>query len=292
MSNKMIKKENTQKMITALEAPKTFERIKTALGPEKAGLFTASMVDLIIDNPDLQDCEPGDIVKMAVKAASLGMPVSKELGFVWIIPRRVSVKIGNKWEKIKKPCFQIGYKGYIQLALNSGCVKAINAGTFFEGEKVTVDKITGDVTVEYEGKIDYDKPRAFFAYLELSNGFRKVAMVEKEKMDAHIKKHCQASGAWKESYIAMAEKTVLSHLVRRYAPLSITAMGLDTADLAPENESIGDEPEEPMRIEPAAEVAPPPKQARAKKSSKSKAKDEPPPPDDDMFDAMPPEPDF
>ncbi len=104
---------------------------------ENAGAFIASIIDLFNSDPQLQQCDPKRLVGEALKAASLKLPINKQLGFAWIVP----YKDGKTGEVI--PVFQLGYKGYIQLALRTGAYRYINADVVYEGELVRRDKLTG-----------------------------------------------------------------------------------------------------------------------------------------------------
>ena len=104
---------------------------------ENAGAFTASIIDLYASDTYLQNCAPQAVFAEALKAVSLKLPINKQLGFAYIIPRRDH----GVW----KPTFQLGYKGYIQLCMRTGAYRYINAGPVYEGELKRVDKLSGEV---------------------------------------------------------------------------------------------------------------------------------------------------
>jgi recombination protein RecT len=190
---------------------------------EKAGTFTTSLLDLIGDNPVLQKCDPNLVVKEAIKAPALDLPINNNLGFAYIIP------YGNK------PQFQLGYKGFVQLAIRTGQYKHLNADAVYEGEEILVDKIRG--TMEVSGKKTSDKVVGYFAYMELINGFEKAIFWTREQVEDHGKKFSKAfnksSSPWKSDFDAMAKKTLLKSLISKYGPLSIemtTALSSDAAD--------------------------------------------------------------
>jgi len=190
---------------------------------EKAGVFTTSLLDLIGDNTALQKCDPNLVVKEAIKAPALDLPINNNLGFAYIIP------YGNK------PSFQVGYKGFIQLAIRTGQYKHLNADAVYEGEEILVDKIRG--TMEVAGNPTSDIVVGYFAYMELVNGFEKAIFWTKEQVTAHGKKFSKAfnssSSPWKSDFDAMAKKTLLKSLISKYGPLSIemtSALSSDTAD--------------------------------------------------------------
>ena len=188
---------------------------------EKAGVFTTSLLDLIGDNTALQKCDINLVIKEAIKAPALDLPINNNLGFAYIIP------YGNK------PSFIMGYKGFIQLAIRTGQYKHLNADAVYEGEEIIVDKIRG--TMEVTGKPKSEKVVGYFAYMELINGFEKAVFWTKEQVTAHGKKFSKTfnNGPWKSDFDAMAKKTILKSLISKYGPLSIemtSALSSDTAD--------------------------------------------------------------
>lgn len=188
---------------------------------EKAGVFTTSLLDLIGDNTDLQKCDINLVIKEAIKAPAMDLPINNNLGFAYIIP------YGNK------PQFIMGYKGFIQLAIRTGQYKHLNADAVYEGEEVLVDKIRG--TMEVTGKAKSEKVVGYFAYMELINGFEKAIFWTKEKVVEHGKKFSKSfnNGPWNSDFDAMAKKTILKSLISKYGPLSIemtSALSSDSAD--------------------------------------------------------------
>ncbi len=188
---------------------------------EKAGVFTTSLLDLIGDNTSLQKCDINLVIKEAIKAPALDLPINNNLGFAYIIP------YGNK------PSFIMGYKGFIQLAIRTGQYKHLNADAVYDGEEIIVDKIRG--TMEVTGKPKSEKVVGYFAYMELINGFEKAIFWTKEQVTAHGKKFSKTfnNGPWKSDFDAMAKKTILKSLISKYGPLSIemtSALSSDTAD--------------------------------------------------------------
>jgi len=194
--------------------------IQARLG-EKAGTFTTSVLDVIGDTFALQSCDPKLIIKEALKAAALDLPINKNLGFAYVIPYG------------KTPTFQMGVRGYIQLAIRTGQYKHLNAGVVYEGEQMVEDRIRG--TLEVTGQKTSDKAIGYFAYMELINGFEKAIAWPKEKVTAHAKRFSKTfnSGPWKTDFDAMALKTMVLQLVPKYGPMTIemsTAMASDRGD--------------------------------------------------------------
>ena len=197
-----------------LTAPDMMKVIKERIG-EKAGAFTSSVLDLIGSDNKLMQCDPRLVVKEALKAAALDLPVSKTLGFAYVIPYK------NKQGELI-PQFQLGYKGFIQLAIRSGQFRHLNAGIVYEGEHIIVDRIKGTLTIE--GEKTSDKAIAYFAYMQLLNGFEKAIGWSHERVIAHAKKFSKSfsfkDSVWQSDPDAMAVKTMLLQL-KNFMPMSI-----------------------------------------------------------------------
>lgn len=182
---------------------------------DNAGAFATSVLNLFNGDNMLQQCEPKAVLSEALKAAALKLPVEKQLGFAYIIP--------FKDHGVLKPQFQLGYKGYIQLAMRTGEYKYINADVVYEGELKSVDKLTG--AIDLSGDKISDTVIGYFAHIETVNGFSKTFYWSKEKVTAHAKRYSKSykpgSGIWGTNFDEMAIKTVLRNLLSHYGIMSI-----------------------------------------------------------------------
>ena len=193
--------------------------------------FVASLIDLYSSDTYLQKCNPGAVMKEALKAVSLKLPINKALGFAWIIPYNDS-KSGQTL-----PQMQIGYRGYIQLAMRTGAYRTMNMDNVYEGEVKVVNRLTGEI--DLNGERISDKVIGYFAYIETVNGFSKTLYWTVEKVISHAKKFSKSynSGAaiWKQNFDEMAQKTVMRNLIAKWGVMSVDlqrAIDLDNADLA------------------------------------------------------------
>lgn len=182
---------------------------------ENSGSFVTSVMNLFNEDKLLQQCEPRAVLAEALKAAALKLPVEKQLGFAYIIPFRD--------HGVPKPQFQLGYKGYIQLAMRTGEYKHINADVVYEGELKSVDRLTG--AIDLTGEKISDTVVGYFAYIETINGFSKTFYWSKEKVIAHAKRYSKSykpnSGVWGSNFDEMAIKTVLRNLLSHYGVMSV-----------------------------------------------------------------------
>lgn len=190
---------------------------------ENAGAFMASIIELYQSDGNLQKCDPNKVVLEALKAATLKLPITKALGFAYIIP------YGNT------PQFQLGFRGLVQLAQRSGQYRYINADAVYEGESVTYNRISG--MMEISGNATSDKPIGYFAYFQLLNGFEKCVYWTREKVEAHAKRYSKAwskpDSPWHTNFDAMALKTVLKTIISKYGVMSVefaNAMANDSVD--------------------------------------------------------------
>jgi len=185
------------------------EQFQNAL-KENSGPFIASIIDIYAGDTYLQKCEPRLVVMECLKAATLKLPINKSLGFVYIVPYK------------DKPQMQIGYKGFIQLAMRTGQYRIINAGAVLDGITVERDLLTG--SIHFTGSPASDKVQGYFAYFELLNGFSKAMYMTTEEVIAHAKRYSKSfnseQGAWKLNFEAMAIKTPLRLLLGRYGIMS------------------------------------------------------------------------
>lgn len=224
MEAKQLIIQKVSKMKSMINSDEIIARARNIVGAKEAGTFLASCLDLYTSK--LTGCDPYAVMAQCMKAASLHLPISNSLGFVYVVPYKD--KSGTP-----VPTFMIGYKGLIQLAQRTGKYKYINADMVYEGEQVTHNRITG--MLEISGAAESDKVIGYFAYFQLLNGFEKCVYWTKERVIAHAKKYSKAynDGPWQSNFDAMALKTVVRQLISKYGIMSIEfadAIAHDNAD--------------------------------------------------------------
>lgn len=201
-----------------LESPAYKKKFEEMLGKKAAG-FMSSIIAVTNNNNYLMKADPATVIGAAAQAAMLDLPINQSLGFAYIVPYKGAAQ------------FQLGYKGYIQLAQRSGQYVDIGAKTVFEGE------------LEYENRLldkfkfgdrTGDKVIGYLAYFRLTNGFEKMLFMTLDEMQAHAKKYSQNYKGGTEKwgladFNVMAEKTVLKRLLSKYGPLSIESVQMSQA---------------------------------------------------------------
>lgn len=240
------------KFSVAIQSPMYQKLVNDTLGDrDRARRFVAAISSAVAVNPALQSCDAGTVLACALLGESLNLSPSPQLGQYYLVPYK-DKKRGDVAQ------FQLGYKGYIQLAIRSGQYRDLDVFPVVEGEYKGRDPFTRRPVLEF---IEDDAERekrpvvGYYAYFELTNGFRKVLYWSKEKMLLHADRYSQAfhlygrqgqdprydrvsfadfeagnypeSDAWKYSsfwykdFDAMACKTMLRQLISKWGIMSI-----------------------------------------------------------------------
>lgn len=216
--NQMIVHPNTDAYLTSVLA-------------ERKGEFINNLTAVVANDAKLQACEPVTLMYAALKATALRLPLDPNLGQAYIIPYK------NNREHKTEAQFQIGWKGFIQLAIRSGQFQAINATDIREGELKGYDLMTGEVQVQAVPDRENKPVIGYLAYFKLTNGFAKSLYMTAEEIEQHATRYSQSyrgkykdSSLWATDKDAMAKKTVLKLLLNRFAPLSVDMQRAVQAD--------------------------------------------------------------
>jgi len=211
-----------------MNAPSVQDQFKATM-KENSGSFMASIIDLYNGDSYLQKCEPKQVVMECLKAATLKLPINKQLGFAYIVP------YGNSAQ------FQLGYKGYIQLSMRTGQYKRINSDQVLQGQFVSKNVLTGEI--DLSGTQTSEIVVGYFAHFELMNGFTKSLYMSKEEVvkwaARYSKSYKNATSAWKTNFDEMAIKTCLRRLLSKYGIMSVEMQNAYLADK-------DDDPQTPM----------------------------------------------
>lgn len=201
-----------------INSTNVIKSIKTVL-KDRTAQFTTSVISLASSNEKLKDCDKKSLLGACLTAASLNLPINQNLGFAYIIPytdRKSGMTIAQ---------FQMGYKGFIQLAQRSGQFKTINVSDVKEGEIKGINRLTGEIEFSWtEENRESLKTIGFVGYLKLTNGFEKSLYMTNEELKKHGVRFSQTMrkgyGLWVDDFDAMAKKTVIKLLLSKYAPLT------------------------------------------------------------------------
>ncbi|MEQ7293422.1 recombinase RecT [Enterococcus casseliflavus] len=202
---------------------------------EKSDSFMGSLMTLVGGDNYLSQAEPMTIIASALKAATMDLPIDKNLGYAYVVPFNRSEKVGNKWIKHNEAQFILGYKGYIQLAQRSGQYKALNALAIYDGQLIDWNPLTEEFTFDYKAKLS-DEVIGYVGFFELLNGFKKTVYWTKQEIESHRIKNAKGydkeklSGAWIDNYDSMAIKTVLRNMLSKWGLLSVEMQSAITSD--------------------------------------------------------------
>ena len=209
-----------QQLLNSAVIKKRFEELLDT----SASSFISSILTIVRSNSRLQDCSPNSILSAAGIAAALKLPINPSLGFAFIVPYKNQAQ------------FQLGYKGFIQLAMRSGQYRTLNSGAVREGQIEDIDFVTGEII---RGEKISDEIVGYCAYMELINGFNKALYMSIDELQAHAEKYSQSfaydiksgrkSSVWSTNFDAMAKKTVLKKLLSNFGIISIDQQSADLA---------------------------------------------------------------
>lgn len=223
------------------------KRFNEILG-QKSGSFVASVLQLSAADNKLGQCDPVSVMGSALIAATLDLPVNKSLGFSWIISYGTQAQ------------FQIGYKGFIQLAMRTGQYERLNVIEIYENQFKSFDSLTeelnADTTIAGTGKVV-----GYACYFRLVNGFEKTTYWTTEKVLKHAQRFSKTfkSGPWQTDFDAMAKKTVIKNTLSLWGILSTTMVMAQQSDQAVITETEAGEPDyQYPDNEPATEEQPRP----------------------------------
>lgn len=241
VNNSLTKSKGQQRFgITAyLTQEAVKNQINEVIGGKDGQRFISAIVSAVNNNPQLQECTNQSILSGALLGESLKLSPSPQLGQYYLVP------YDDKKTGAKQAQFQMGYKGYIQLAIRSGQYKKLNVLAIKEGELVRFDPLNEEIEVnliEDEEARENAPTIGYYAMFEYVNGFRKAIYWSKKKMEAHALKFSAGYRAkkgftfWEKDFDAMAYKTMLRQLISKWGIMSIEMASAIDADMAVINE--------------------------------------------------------
>lgn len=225
-----------QKFSVAIQSDTYKNLINKTLGdPKKAERFIASISSAVAVNPALQDCDAGTILTAGLLGESLNLSPSPQLGQYYLVP------FNDNRNNRKVAQFQLGYKGYVQLAIRSGYYKKLNVVAIKEGELINYNPLDEEIEVnliEDEEEREKAKTIGYYAMFEYTNGFKKTIYWSKAKMESHALKYSTGYRAkkgytfWEKDFDGMAFKTMLRQLISKWGIMSIDMQDVYSKDMA------------------------------------------------------------
>lgn len=245
VQNSLQKSKGNQRLgITAyLTNDAVKNQINSIVGGKDGQRFISAIVSAVNTNPALQECTNQSVLSGALLGESLKLSPSPQLGHYYLVPY-------NDKEKGKVAQFQLGYKGYIQLAIRSGQYKKLNVMAIKEGELEYFDPLNEDIKINLMVE-DWDAREkantiGYYAFFELVNGFRKAIYWSKAQMESHAIKYSPGYKKdkdkgwkytfWSKDFDGMAYKTMLRQLISKWGIMSVEMQSAIDADMAVINE--------------------------------------------------------
>lgn len=242
VGNSLAKSQQKTGLTAYLTNDAVKKQINNVVGGKNGTRFISSIVSAVNTNSDLQECTNASIVSAALLGESLNLSPSPQLGQYYLVPFKDK-------EKGRVAQFQLGYKGYIQLAIRSGQYKKLNVIAIKEGELIRFDPLNEEIEVkliEHEEAREKAETIGYYAMFEYVNGFRKAIYWSKEKMKAHAMKYSPGYANdlkkgtkwtfWSKDFDGMAYKTMLRQLISKWGIMSIDMATAIDSDMAVINE--------------------------------------------------------
>lgn len=255
VSNSLVKKQAKTSLTAYLTHDAVKKQINSVVGGKNGTRFISSIVSAVQTTPALQECTNPSILSAALLGEALNLSPSPQLGQFYMVP------FDNKKKGCKEAQFQLGYKGYIQLAIRSGYYKKLNVLAIKEDELVHYDPLeeTVEVNLIEDDIVREETPTAgYYAMFEYENGFRKTMYWSKKRMLAHAEKYSFAfyknggakslelleqgkipekdlwkySSFWFKDFDGMALKTMLRQLISKWGIMSIDLQKAIDKDMA------------------------------------------------------------
>lgn len=235
VKNSLAKQEKKVGLTAYLTNDAVKGQIAKVVGGKNGDRFVTAIISAVQTNPALQECTNNSILNAALIGEALKLSPSPQLGHYYFVPFK------NNKTGTTEAQFQLGYKGYIQLAERSGQYKKINVVAIKEGELIGYDPLNEDIEVNL---IDDEEEReaaptiGYYAMFEYINGFRKTMYWSRKKMEAHAIKYSPGYRAkkgytfWEKDFDSMAYKTMIRQLISRWGIMSIELQTAYESDMA------------------------------------------------------------
>jgi recombination protein RecT len=237
INNSLTNKTEKPRFSVAIQSEQYQQMIKNTLKDKKrSSNYIAGIMSAVAVNPALQECDASTVLSASLLGESLGLSHSPAMGQYFMVPYNDN-KSGRK-----VATFQLGYKGYILLAMKSGQYKRLNVVSIKKGEFKGFNPITEEIDAEFIQDFD-EREKAetvgYYAYFELNNGFKKAMYWTKDKMEAHATRYSQAyrnkygNSFWLgDGFETMAYKTLLRQLISKWGIMSTEFQQAYEADMA------------------------------------------------------------
>lgn len=239
VNNSLTKQPQRTSLTAYLTQDAVKNQINSVVGGKNGTRFISSIVSAVQATPALQECTNSSILSAALLGESLNLSPSPQLGQFYLVP------YDNRSKGAKEAQFQLGYKGYIQLAIRSGQYKKLNVLAVKEGELIQFNPLDEEIEVNLikdDAVREAAQTIGYYAMFQYTNGFKKAMYWSYEKMVTHAKKYSPGykrdleKGTkwtfWSKDFDGMAYKTMLRQLISKWGIMSIDLVQAIDSDMA------------------------------------------------------------
>ena len=222
-NNKLQQVEQTKAPATikSLVKKETVMKRLNQLKKDRAPQFVSSIIQISESSDLMKKANPVTILNAAITAAALNLPIDKNLGYAWIVPYNNKQTDGTK---VVEAQFQIGWKGYVQLALRTGQYQRINVVLVYENQFKGFNAMTEELDCDFNTEGTGDVV-GYAGYFKLNNGFTKTVYWSRDRVLKHAKKYSKSfnkqNSQWNKDFDSMALKTAIKAMLKKWGILSI-----------------------------------------------------------------------
>lgn len=235
INNSLVSQAQKPKFTAVINSDGYKRMINNTLGnPNKAARFVTAITSAVSTNPALAECDASTIVSAGLLGEGLNLSPSPQLGQYYLVP------FNDRKNGRKVAQFQLGYKGYIQLAIRSGQYKKLNVLPIKAGELIRFDPLDEEIEVRLiDNEVERENAETigYYAMFEYVNGFKKAMYWSKDKMYSHAEKYSMGFKAhkgytfWEKDFDGMACKTMLRQLISKWGIMSVELEKAYTSDM-------------------------------------------------------------
>ena len=205
--------------------------IADSMGMER---FTEAAMQLI-QQPGIATCTQESVLGGMLKAAIFNFRLSPELGQCWLVPRTVNIGTKENKQYIKVATFQIGYKGWMELAFRSGEIESFDSGVVYEKDTFSFEKGTNAFLKHVPTDLPQKGAKKWvYAYAIMRSGRLAFSVVPIDEVEKHRKMSDNQTtyeksqrvvsgeplGIWAAHYDQMAKRIPMRYLCTLQLPKS------------------------------------------------------------------------
>lgn len=228
-----------KKMQGALEKmlPEIKKAVASTMTPER---FSRIALSLYNGNQAFWEADTTSFLSALMQSAQCGLEPNTVLGEAYLIAYK------NTKQNITEVNFQVGYKGVLKMAFNTGEYEAIYAHEVRKGDEFSYEYGLNKTLTHKPADIPSEEVTHYYAVYKLKNGGSDFVVWSKARVEKHAKEFSKnytykgqinKGSVWAKNFDSMAKKTVLIDVLK-FAPKSVEmakALNLDYKSEAKED---------------------------------------------------------